>query len=285
MRLGDALRQAQAAIAAVSDSPRLDAELLLGDLLGCDRAQLFLRSDEVLPAAQRAAFDARVHRRAAGEPVAYLIGHQGFWTLDLQVTPEVLVPRPETELLVEWALQLLPEQGLLRLADLGTGSGALALALAAARPRAQVVASDLSAPALAVARGNAARLQLPAEFRAGSWWEAYAANERFDLVVANPPYIARDDPHLAALRHEPLQALSDGADGLQALRAIINGAPPHLHAGAWLLVEHGYDQGEAVRALFAAAGFTAIETRRDLEARERASGGRWPRDPNQESRT
>lgn len=273
MNIAQTLRDAQSRLAAHSDSARLDAELLLGAQLGWNRAQLFARGDAALSEHDAAIFEAKLQRRMAGEPVAYLTGRQGFWSLDLQVSAAVLVPRPETELLVEWALELLMPMHAPRVADLGTGSGALALALQASKADARVIASDVSAAALGVARANAARLRLPVEFREGSWWRVCTADERFDLVVSNPPYIARDDTHLPALRHEPLLALSDGADGLQALREIVSAAPAHLRHGGWLLVEHGWQQGEAVRALFAAAGFSSIQTRRDLERRERASGG------------
>lgn len=275
MKLGEALMSAQARIAACSDSPRLDAELLLGQVLGLGRAQIFARLHDELPGADAQRFEALVARRARGEPVAYLTGEKGFWTLNLAVTSAVLVPRPETELLVEWGLELLRDRGRPRIADLGTGSGALALALASEREDAQVDATDASVEALAVARGNAERLGLQrVGFRAGHWFEALAG-DRYDLIVSNPPYIAHDDAHLPALRFEPLAALTDGADGLNALREIVGGAHAHLHAGGWLLVEHGYDQGEAVRALFARAGFTGISTRRDYGDNERASAGQW----------
>ncbi|NKF23629.1 peptide chain release factor N(5)-glutamine methyltransferase [Solimonas marina] len=268
-----ALRDAQTAIAASSDSARLDAEWLLAHVLGCSRTQLMMRGDDALAAADVQRYAALVARRRDGEPVAYLLGNQGFWSLELQVTPDVLVPRPETELLVEWALECLPADVAAQVVDLGTGSGAIALALARERPTATVTATDVSAAALAIASGNAERLGLAVEFREGAWWQA-CADQCFDLVVSNPPYIAAGDEHLPALRHEPLLALSDGADGLQALRDIIAGAPARLRAGGRLLLEHGYDQGAAVRALLSAAGFTEVSTRRDLEGRERASGGR-----------
>ena len=274
MKVAVALTQAQSTLAASSDSARLDAELLLGAVLGWSRAQLFARTHDELDDGNAQRYAALVQRRRGGEPVAYLTGTQGFWALDLEVTPSVLVPRPETELLVQWALECGPQHDA-RVVDLGTGSGAIALALAGERPRWRLTAVDLSDAALAVARRNAGRSGLDVEFVEGSWW-APLAGRRFDLAVANPPYIARHDPHLDALRHEPMLALSDGDDGLQALRAIVDGAAAHLVAGAWLLLEHGYDQGEAVRTLLAAAGFTDIATRRDLEGRERCSGGRAP---------
>lgn len=274
MRLGAALQQARARLASSSDSARLDAELLLAHVLGCARAQLLIRDADTLDAEATDTFERLLQQRLAGEPIAYLVGSQGFWTLTLDVNREVLVPRPETELLVEWALSLLPRESTASMADLGTGSGAIALALASERPHAQVHASDLSAGALAVAQRNAERLKLAVQFHAGSWWDALPAAARYSLVVSNPPYIAAGDLHLAALHHEPLQALTDHADGLEALRTIISGALARLERRGWLLVEHGYDQGEAVRALFAAAGFVGISTRRDLEDRERCTGGR-----------
>ncbi|SEQ15696.1 release factor glutamine methyltransferase [Solimonas aquatica] len=272
MKRQDLLNEAGARLAAHSDSARLDAELLLAHALQCSRTQLWLRAEDVVDAGTQQRFAALLARRLAGEPVAYLLGTQGFWSLELQVTPAVLVPRPETELLVEWALSVGPAQEA-QVVDLGTGSGALALALARERPRWRVHASDVSPAALAVAQANAQHLGLAVAFREGSWWQAHGA-QRFDLAVCNPPYIAREDAHLQALQHEPLLALSDGGDGLGALREVIAGAHAHLHAGAWLLLEHGYDQGAAVRGLLAAAGFTDIHTRRDLEQRERATGGR-----------
>lgn len=266
------LNEASAQLAAHSDSARLDAELLLAHTLQCSRAQLWLRGDEAADEVAQKSYSALLARRSAGEPVAYLLGTQGFWSLELQVTPAVLVPRPETELLVEWALSVCT-QDQAQVVDLGTGSGALALALARERPRWRVQASDVSPQALAVAQANAQRLHLPVVFREGSWWQAHG-ERRFDLAVCNPPYIACDNVHLRDLQHEPLLALSDGGDGLGALREVIAGARAHLQAGAWLLLEHGYDQGAAVRGLLAAAGFTDIHTRRDLEQRERATGGR-----------
>lgn len=280
MTVGEALAAAAARLAASSDSARLDAELLLGTVIGAGRTQLLLRRDELLSAAQVEMLDGLLLRRIDGEPVPYLTGQQGFWTLDLRVTPKVLVPRPETELLVEWALELLVsplpfagEGKKLCIADLGTGSGAIALALARERPQARVIATDASDAALAVAAGNARELQLAnVEFRAGSWFVPLAG-ERFDLIVSNPPYIAAGDPHLPALRHEPVSALTDGGDGLACLREIVADAPHHLSPGGWLLVEHGYDQGEAVRGLFAAAGLRQVGTRRDLGGQERCTGG------------
>lgn len=271
-RLDALLRDARTRIDAV------DAEFLLAHVLDKPRGWLFAHADEPLAAATAAAFETLVQRRHAGEPVAYLTGRRGFWRFDLAVSPATLIPRPETERLVELALERLPAGRPLRLADLGTGSGAIALALAQERPLARVVATDASTDALAVARANALALQLGnVEFRVGDWC-APLAGERFDLVASNPPYIAAGDPHLGEgdLRFEPASALSSGADGLDALRTITACAPARLVGNGWLLVEHGWDQGAAVRALFAANGFIDVHTARDLEERERVTLGRWP---------
>ncbi|WP_119153883.1 peptide chain release factor N(5)-glutamine methyltransferase [Caldimonas tepidiphila] len=255
---------------------RLDAQALLGHVLGRPRSWLLAHDGDALPEAEQRRYEALVRRRAAGEPFAYLVGEKEFWGLSLQVGPAVLVPRPDTETLVEWALECLHGLATPRVADLGTGSGAIALALKSARPDARICAVDLSPEALAIARGNAARLGLEIEFRAGHWWQAFGgeAQAGFELVVSNPPYIAEGDPHLPALRHEPGMALSSGADGLDAIREIVAGAPAHLAAGGRLLFEHGHDQGAAVRALLEHAGFAQVQTRRDLGGNERCTGGR-----------
>lgn len=250
-----------------------EAELLLAHALGVSRTWLFMHRDDPVGPAQAAAFEALVARRAAGEPVAYLVGRRGFWSFDLVVTPDTLIPRPETERLVELALERLPADRPLRLADLGTGSGAIALALAAACPQARIHASDRSLGALAVARENGRRLGLTVDWREGDWWQPLAG-EVFDLVVSNPPYIAEADPHLPALRHEPRRALVAGADGLDDLRRIVAGAPAHLAPGGWLLLEHGHDQGAAVRALLSGHGLQQVVTRADLAGQDRCSGGR-----------
>lgn len=271
-RLDALLRDARVHIDAV------DAEFLLAHVLGRSRSWLLAHRDEAVPDADAAAFDALVQRRAAGEPVAYLTGQRGFWRFDLAVTPATLIPRPETELLVELALHRLPADRPLRIADLGTGSGAIALALAFERPRAQVLATDASVQALDVARANAAALRLGnVGFREGDWF-APLAGERFDLIASNPPYIALDDPHLVEgdLRYEPASALSSGADGLDAIRTIAAGAPAHLESGGWLLLEHGWDQGAAVRDVLTRAGFADVATQRDLEDRDRVTLGRSP---------
>ena len=254
-----------------------DVPPLLGHVLGRSVAWLYAHGRDPVDAGTAAVFRTLVARRAAGEPVAYLTGRRGFWTLDLAVTADTLVPRPETEVLVEQALARLPLTAI-DVADLGTGSGAVALAIASERPQARVVATDRSAAALAVARGNAAAAGLGGvSFLAGDWW-APLAGRRFDLVASNPPYIAEGDPHLVQgdLRFEPASALSSGADGLDAIRAIVAGAPAHLRDGGWLLLEHGHDQGASVRALLAAAGFLDVATVADLEHRDRVGLGRWP---------
>ena len=255
---------------------RVDAFVLLGHVLGRPRAWLIAHDDAALTAPQWAAFEAVCAERKRGMPVAYLVGQREFHGLLLQVSPAVLVPRPDTETLVDWALDLLPMLATdrPRVLDLGTGSGAIALAVAHGHPVADVCASDVSAQALAVAQANAQRLGLALNWRQGSWWQAWPGGETFDLVLSNPPYIAAGDPHLAALVHEPLLALSPGGDGLDALRAIIQGAPQRLRPGGWLLLEHGHDQAPAVAALLRAAGLEQPQMRRDLAGQDRCSGAR-----------
>lgn len=256
--------------------PRLDAQLLLAHHLQRPRAWLLAHDDEDLTPVLLERVQADLLRRSAGEPLAYLLGEREFHGLLLRITPAVLVPRPETELLVDWALSLKDEAPAPTLVDLGTGSGAIALACKHAAPELQVDASDASAPALEVARDNGRRLQLQVHWRLGDWWAPHAGR-RYGLAVANPPYVAAGDPHLAHLRHEPQRALTPGGDGLGALRQIVAGAAAHLWPGAWLLLEHGFDQGEAVRSLLRAAGFEAAQTRLDLAGLERCSGARLPR--------
>ena len=261
--------------AAAAGLARIDAQMLLLHALGratSDRAWLLAHDGDALPAPVAQRFAELCRRRAGGEPVAYLTGCKEFFGLELQIDARVLDPRPDTETLVEWALELI--NGPLTVADLGTGSGAIALALKSQRPQAQVTAVDASADALAVASANAQRLGLSVTFRQGSW--LHGDTGRYDVIVSNPPYVAAADPHLAALRHEPLQALASGADGLDDLRAITAQAPPRLAPGGWLLLEHGHDQASAVRALLAAQGFARIASRRDLAGIERCTGGQWP---------
>jgi release factor glutamine methyltransferase len=258
---------------------RLDAQLLLLHVLRkppSERAWLLAHDTDVLTTAQHTDFMALVQRRAANEPLAYLTGHKEFYGLDLHVDRRVLVPRPDTETLVDWALEVLSPsdaQKPLTVIDLGTGSGAVALAIQHTRPDVQVQAVDFSTDALAVAQANAQRLGLAVEFSQGSWLSDMT--DRFHLIVSNPPYIAARDPHLDALTHEPLQALASGSDGLDDIRQIIAQAPAHLHPEGWLLLEHGYDQADAVRDLLSQAGFTHVQSRCDLAGIERCSGGTW----------
>ena len=272
-----------ASVAALLASARdsidaVDAECLLAHALGRSRTWLFAHAGDAVDEADAARFLDLVGQREAGRPVAYLVGSQGFWTLDLAVTEATLVPRPETELLVELALERIPADAEARVADLGTGSGAIALAIAKERPRARVLATDAREAALEVARGNARRNRIGnVELRHGDWL-APLHGERFDLIASNPPYIALGDPHLdeGDLRFEPPSALSSGSDGLDAIRAIARAAPAHLRAGGWLLLEHGWEQGGAVRALLHEAGFAEVATERDLEGRDRVTLGRKP---------
>lgn len=265
------------AVARAAGLDRLDAQLLLAHHLGRDRGWLLAHDDDPLAPDVLVHFDADVRRRADGVPLAYLTGMREFHGLALQVSRAVLDPRPDTETLVDWALERLSNDGedQPRVIDLGTGSGAVALAIAHRCPRARVTATDLSDDALAVASANAHRLGLPVQFAAGTWWSA-VPGQRFSLAVSNPPYIAGDDPHLPALRHEPLMALTPGGDGLDAIRAIVAGAGQALLPGAWLLIEHGWDQAEAVRALLRDAGFVEVQSRHDLAGHARCSGGRRP---------
>lgn len=268
MKLKDAL-----AAAAAQGLARLDAQLLLLHVLArapSDRAWLIAHDDDVLSPADTGRFLALARRRAANEPVAYLTGEKEFFGLPLQVDARVLVPRPDTETLVEWALELLQGKAAPRVIDLGTGSGAIALAIQSARPDAIVEAVDRSAAALEVASANARRLGLPVRFRQASWLEGA---DRYDLVVSNPPYIRADDEHLPDLRHEPREALVAGTDGLDDIRAVAAAAPAHLLPGGWLLVEHGWDQAPAVQALLAPA-FGSVGSRHDLAGIARCTGGR-----------
>jgi release factor glutamine methyltransferase len=250
----------------------LDARVLLASVLQVPRSRLDAHPEELVAAESAQRFAALIERRAGGEPVAYLTGRREFWSLELRVTPDVLVPRPETELVVERALALGPA-GAARAADLGTGSGAIAIALAHERPDWQIVATDVSAPALALARDNARALGLARiDFRAGDWF-APLGNEHFDLLVSNPPYVAADDPALLELRHEPPLALTPGPDALQCLRTLTRGAPRHLRSGGWLVLEHGAGQAEEARRELVAAGFRHVRSHRDLSAHERVTEG------------
>ena len=272
-----ALARAAQRLAARSDSARLDAELLLAQVLRLERSQLLARSDQPLGEDSARLFAALIERRAQGEPVAYLLGRREFWTLELEVSAAVLVPRPETELVVELALARLPA-GPARVLDLGTGSGAIGLAIARECPGARVDLVDASAAALAVAEQNRTRLRLGnARALLGDWYAPVAA-ERYRIIVANPPYLARGDPHLELpeLAFEPRDALVAGPSGLEALSAIAAGALAHLENAGILILEHGATQGEACRRLLAAAGLESIETHRDLASLERATLGVKP---------
>lgn len=256
---------------------RLDAQLLLGQVLGRGRAWLHAHDDHPLSDDQRSQFDRWAARRRAGEPFAYIVGHKEFHGLDLQVDTRVLVPRPDTEALVDWALELLGGElaavSAPEVVDLGTGSGAIALAVRQACARSVVTATDASADALVVAAANATRLGLTIETCCGSWWQA-VADRRFHLALSNPPYIAAGDTHLAALTAEPLGALTPGPSGLEALDQIVAQAPRGLEPGGWLLLEHGFDQADAVAALLREQGFQQVQTRRDLAGQPRCTGGR-----------
>lgn len=256
---------------------RLDALLLLGALLNQPRSWLMIHDEAALTLEQASRFQDWVARRAQNEPLAYLLGEKEFHGLMLEVNEHTLVPRPDTETLVDWALELLKTVALAQpdVVDLGTGSGAIALAIKHRHPTASVDALDLSAQALLTAKSNAQRLGLDIRFHQGDWW-APLKGRRFDLILSNPPYIAAGDPHLAALHHEPRQALTPGGDGLSALQTLIEGAPAHLRPGGWLLLEHGFDQSDAVTQALRVAGFDAVECRRDLGGQPRVSGGRWP---------
>jgi release factor glutamine methyltransferase len=271
--LADWLNWAAAALQDCCDSPRLDAEVLLCELLSCNRAGLVVRAGDAVSAEVALRYAALIDRRRLGEPVAYLTGRREFWSLDLGVSPAVLIPRPDTELLVEWALERLRGVQPPQVADLGTGSGAIALAIAKERSDARVVAVDISEDALTQARHNARVLGLErVEFHAGDWL-APLGGERFDLIASNPPYIAEGDPHLLALRYEPRRALTAGPDGLADLRRIAADARDHLKPGGVLMMEHGAEQGVAVRALLVQFGYAQVETRRDLNGLERATLG------------
>lgn len=259
-----------------SPTPRLDAELLLAHALGKSRSYLHTWPERELDTSQLECYQAALARRQAGEPVAYILGQQGFWSLDLEVAAHTLIPRPDTELLVETVLSLLPATPA-QVLDLGTGTGAIALALASERPAWRLTGVDRVPDAVALAERNRVRLKLNnASFVASHWFSALAG-QRYQLIVSNPPYIASDDRHLAEgdVRFEPSSALVAGADGLDDIRLIIAQAPGYLEAGGWLLLEHGFDQAAAVRELLSARGFSAVESRRDLGGHERISLGRF----------
>ena len=271
MTLDELMRQAREA-----GVDRLDAQCLAAHHLGRTRSWVLAHGDEPLAEPLAQALRESLNLRSRGTPLAYLTGEREFHGLTLHVTPDTLIPRPDTETLVDWALERLRGSGVPapQVLDLGTGSGAIALAIRHAHPAARVWAVDNSPAALEVARGNGHRLGLPVQWCLGDWFGP-VAGLRFDLIVSNPPYIDAADPHLRALQCEPLQALSPGADSTAALRQIIRTAPAFLKPGGWLLLEHGYDQGPAVRRALQDAGFAAPSTRQDLGGQPRCSGGAW----------
>ena len=254
----------------------LENRILLCHATGLSRVQLITRGDQPLGEDEAACLERLLQRRLAGEPIAYIVGKREFFGLDFEVSEAVLIPRPDTELIVELAIERLPQRG--RLLDMGTGSGAIAVAVAHARPDAAVTALDVSEAALAVARRNAANNRAAVRFLHSDWFGALDAGEGFELIASNPPYIAAGDEHLSQgdLRFEPVDALTDHADGLSALRTIIAGAPGFLNQGGWLLMEHGYDQAASVRALLDAGGYREVQSWRDLAGIERVTGGRLP---------
>lgn len=268
---------------------RLDAQLLLLHTLGkagTERAWLLAHDGDLLPDELAQQYRQLCLRRAAGEPLAYIVGSKEFFGLVLQVDARVLVPRPDTETLVEWTLEKLAGNGQsagARVLDLGTGSGAIALALKKTLPDLDVTAVDASAQALAVARANAEQHKLRVRFLQGNWFENVSGY--FHLIASNPPYITNSNPHLSALQHEPLEALTAGDDGLNDLRRIIDQAPAHLHPQGWLLLEHGYDQAPAVCHLLVQRGFTGVQSRADLAGIARCSGGCWPGQPGDGGQT
>lgn len=268
----DALKLGDVLSLDASES-KLEIRVLLGHALGVSRAWLIAHEHDELPATAVAAYESLLARRLAGEPVAYLLGEKEFFGRGFRVTPAVLVPRPETELLVELALEKLPPAG--RALDLGTGSGCIAITLALERPDCGILAVERSAEALSVAKQNAVHLGAKLGFYPGSWFQALPADtEKFDLIVSNPPYVAAGDPHLAALAHEPAGALASGPDGLADIRHIVAGAPAWLKPGGWLLFEHGWDQGAACRNLLQQSGFCNVETRADLAGIGRVTLGK-----------
>ena len=278
MQIAGALKQAEQVLAPVSDSARRDAEVLLCHVLNQSLTYLRTWPERELSGVQQTAFDDLIRKRQQGEPVAYLTGEREFWSMPFLVTSDTLIPRPETELLVEQALARLPADAPQTVVDLGTGSGAIALALAKERPNWQLTATDASFAALRIAEKNARRLKLDnVQFEYGSWYTPLRA-QRFHAIVSNPPYVADRDPHLAQgdVRFEPNSALVSGDDGLDDIRQIVAGAPAHLLPNGWLMLEHGYDQGEPVAALLRERGFVAVETLRDLAGQPRVTLGQLP---------
>lgn len=276
--IASALQSALSRLAAASDTPRLDAEALLTAILGRDRSYLRAWPERLLEPEQAQRFQTLIEQRAASVPVAYLVGEREFWSRPFIVQPGVLIPRPDTELLIELALDFIPANQPADILDLGTGSGIIAVTLAAERPQAQVIATDLSPDALTIARANAVRHGLAnIRFQLGDWFAAVPENRRFELVVSNPPYIAEQDPHLTQgdLRFEPNLALSSGPSGLDALTTIADAARHHLKPDGWLLLEHGYDQADNLAAILAGFGYADIAHAKDLQGHRRATSARW----------
>jgi release factor glutamine methyltransferase len=259
--------------------PRIEVQMLLLHACGrdpLDRAWLAAHDTDDASPEQESALNQSLARRIQGEPIAYILGFKEFFGLRLDITPDVLDPRDDTETLVNWALeQIAPDQPV-KLLDLGTGSGAIALAIQSQRPLAQITATDASPQALRLAQSNAAKQQFPVRFVLADAkqtnWFAPLGDARYEIIVSNPPYIAEADPHLAALQHEPAMALTSGAEGLDAIRSIIAHAADHLEPGGWLLLEHGYNQAEAIQDLFAAQGYSRATTRLDLAGVARCTG-------------
>lgn len=275
--LGETARKASQLLATTSDSPRLDAELLIAHILAIPRSRFISEPDCKLDSQQLSAIQAILLRRAQGEPIAYILGTKHFWDLELKVSPDVLIPRPETELLVETALSLFTSDSAINVLDLGTGSGAIAIAIAKARPHWHVCASDASKVALAIAIDNAERYQLHnLSLFQSHWFNQIIPEKRYDLILSNPPYIAVGDSHLQQgdVRFEPHTALVSGADGLNAIRYLVAESKSHLQPEGWLMLEHGYDQGERVRQLFVENGYQDIQQKKDLGGHVRVTLGR-----------
>ncbi|GMR08373.1 MAG: peptide chain release factor N(5)-glutamine methyltransferase [Gammaproteobacteria bacterium] len=278
MDIRTALKQAAARLADVSDSPSLDADILMCFVLARPRGYLVAWGDQPLSSEQDEQFESYIERRGAGEPVAHITGQREFWSLNIEVNRHTLIPRPDTELLVETALELIPKKQTMMIVDLGTGSGAVGLAIAWERHQSHVTAVDNSFRALEMAKKNARSLHIMnIDYHEGDWCEPLG-DERFQIIVSNPPYVPENDPHLQTteIQYEPRRALAAGEDGLDAIRAILQQAPGHLYSGGWLLLEHGYDQGDAVNIMMTGAGFQQVSTRTDLAGHPRVCLGQWP---------